>query len=51
MLISFFDSKGVIHHQYVPESQTMNSTFYVQVLDSLCKHITRVRPEMWRDRK
>ncbi len=51
MLILFFDSKGVIHHIYVPEGQTLNATFYVQVLDCLCKHIAHVRPEMWRDWK
>ncbi len=51
MLILFFDCKGVIHHAYVPEGQTVNTTFYVQVLDRLCKRIALVRPEMWRDRK
>ncbi len=46
MLSFFFDSKGVIHHEYVPEGQTVNATFYVQVLDHLCKRIAHVRPEM-----
>ncbi len=44
-----FDNKGVIHHKYVPEGQTVNATFYVQVLNHLCVHIARVRPKMWRD--
>ncbi len=48
MLILFFDSKGVIHQEYVPEDQTVNATFYIQVLDRFCKHIARVRPEMWK---
>ncbi len=51
MLILCFDSKGVIYHEYVPEGKTGNATFYIQVLDRLCKHTARVRPEMWRDRK
>ncbi len=51
MLILFFDSKCVIHHEYAPEGQTVNATFYVQVLDRLCKHIAHERPEMWRDLK
>ncbi len=51
MLILFFDSKGVIHHEYVHEGQTVNATFYVQVLDRLCKRISHVRPEVRRDRK
>ncbi len=29
MLILFFDSKGVIHHEYVPEGQIANATFYI----------------------
>ncbi len=31
MLILFFESKGLIHHEYVPEDQTVSTTFYVQV--------------------
>ncbi len=50
-LILFFDSKGVIHHGYVPEGQTVNATFYIQVFDHLCKRIAHLRPEMWKDRK
>ncbi len=49
MLILFFDSKGVIHCEYVPEGQTVNATFYIQVLNNLCRYIAYVRPEMWRD--
>ncbi len=47
MLIFFFDSKGVIHHEYVPKGQTINAMFYIQVLDRLYKRIARVRLEMW----
>ncbi len=51
MPIMFFYSKGVIHHEYVPEGETVNATFYIQVLDHLCEHIVRVKPQMWRDWK
>ncbi len=51
MLILFFDSKGVIHHEYVSGDQTVKATFYIQVLGYLCKLIVRVRPEIWRDWK
>ncbi len=51
ILTLFFDSKGVIYYEYVPEGQTVNATFYVQVLGHLCKCIVHVRSEMWRDRK
>ncbi len=49
MLILFFDSKGVIHHEYVPEGQAVNATYSIQVLDRLCKRIARLMPEMWRN--
>ncbi len=29
MPILLFDSKGVIHHEYVPEGQTVNAMFHV----------------------
>ncbi len=29
MLTLFFDSKSVLHHEYVPESQTVIATIYV----------------------
>ncbi len=51
MLILFFDSKGVLYHGHVPEGQTVNAMFYVQVLDYLFKCIDSVRPAMWRDWK
>ncbi len=51
MLTLFFDSKDVIHHEYVPDGQTVNATFYFQVSDHLCKRIACMRPEIWRDRK
>ncbi len=35
MLILFFDGKDVIHHKYLPEGQTVNATFYVQVARGL----------------
>ena len=32
MLIAFFDQKGMVHHEFVPEGETMNHHFYQQVL-------------------
>ncbi len=51
MLILFFDSKGVIHHEYIPEGQTVNALFFIQVLDRVCKRIAHVRLKRWRDWK
>ena len=39
MLVCFYDSKGIIHHEFVPGS------FYLSVLECLWKRIHCVRPE------
>jgi hypothetical protein len=28
MLTEFFDAKGIIHHEFVPEKQPVNGNFY-----------------------
>jgi len=46
-----FDKRGVVHYEFVPEGQTVNAAFYVQVLDGLRKRVARVRPAIkntWR---
>lgn len=45
MLIAFFDARGLIHFEFVPEGQTVTGKFYVQVMDRLIKRMRRVRPE------
>ncbi len=42
MLIVFFDSRGMIHIEFVPLGQTVNTDFCKRVLDQLLKQITRV---------
>ena len=32
MLLAFFDSEGIIHHEYTPDAQTINKEFYLEVL-------------------
>ncbi|GFV53550.1 putative DD34D transposase [Trichonephila clavipes] len=46
MLIVFFDKKGVVHSEFVPERQTVNGAFYVEVLKRLKRRVNRVRPEV-----
>jgi hypothetical protein len=45
MLITFFDKYDAIHEEFVPEGQTVNSAFYVEVIGRLLKRISRVRPQ------
>ena len=35
MLLAFFDSEGIIHHEYAPNGQTINKEFYLEVLRHL----------------
>lgn len=46
MLIIFFYIRGVIHHEFVPQGQTINAAFYVEVLKRLRQRVRRVRPEL-----
>jgi hypothetical protein len=48
MLIAFFDSDGIIHKEFVPAGQTVNSAFYEDVLKRLLRRIHCVRPEVHR---
>ena len=45
MLVCFYDSKGITHHEFVPEGQTVTESFYLSVLELLWKRIRLVRPE------
>ena len=44
MVICFFDSQGIVHKEFVPPGQTVNQTFYWEVLERLRKKVARVRP-------
>ncbi|GFY31146.1 uncharacterized protein TNCV_4360531 [Trichonephila clavipes] len=46
MLTVFFDKNGVVYLEFVPEGQTVNGAFYVEVLKRLKRRVNRVRPEI-----
>jgi hypothetical protein len=37
----------VVHHESVPQGQTVNAPFYVEVLKRLRECVWRVQPELW----
>lgn len=45
MLIIFFDSTGPIYQHWVPKGQTINSVYYMEVLQTFLVHLGRKRPE------
>lgn len=50
MLIIFFDSRGIIHKEFVPQGTTVTASYYVGVLDRLFKRMGRVRSDLWMSR-
>ena len=48
LLFTFFDSKGIIHKEFFPAGQTINSAFHQAGLNRLVQRIRRVRPELHR---
>jgi len=49
MIISFFDIKGIVHKEFVPTVQTVNSGFYCEVLQRLCENVQRHRLQLWQE--
>ena len=50
MLITFFDQKGLVHHEFVPQGQTVNQHFYQEVLKRLNDRVRRCRPALWKNK-
>ena len=44
LIYFFFDSQGIVHMEFVPPGQSVNQTFYREVLERLRKRVARVRP-------
>ena len=45
MLIAFFDWDGMIYQHWFPEGQTINSTYYCEVIPTFSSHLHRKSPE------
>ncbi|UYV77052.1 hypothetical protein LAZ67_14003037 [Cordylochernes scorpioides] len=47
LLITFFNVKGLVHYEFLPEGQTINQHYYIDVLPRLRKAVPQKRPEKW----
>ena len=45
-MLFFFYSKEIVHKDFMPSGQTVNQTFYLQVLERLRNRVVRVRREI-----
>ncbi|UYV66759.1 hypothetical protein LAZ67_4002783 [Cordylochernes scorpioides] len=46
MIIVFFDIRGIVHCEFVPQGQTINSAFYLEVLRRLKRRIAHVKTDI-----
>jgi len=49
MMIVFFDIRGVMYIDWVPEDQTVNQVYCKNVLTNLRERVRRRRPDMWKN--
>jgi len=47
IVAEFFDSRGIVHYEFVPTGQTVNQVYYLEVLENLRKKVRRKRPEIF----
>jgi len=49
ILIIFFWHSRICDKEFVPSGQTVNGTFYCEILRLLRENVRRERPEMWKN--
>ena len=47
ILIAFFDHQRMVHHEFVPQGQTVNQQFYKEVLTRLVNKIYQKQRSSW----
>jgi len=46
MLVTFFNIKGIVHFEFIPQSQTVKQAYYVKTLKWLHEAVCRKRSEL-----
>jgi hypothetical protein len=47
MLITFFDFSSIVHFKFIPQGQTVNRAYYVEILKPLRQAVYRKGREVW----
>jgi histone-lysine N-methyltransferase SETMAR len=50
LLTVLFDYRGIVHHSYAPEGQTIHKEYTLEVICHLCDAVWRKRPDLWASR-
>ncbi|UYV71996.1 hypothetical protein LAZ67_9001510 [Cordylochernes scorpioides] len=50
MLTVFFDCRGVVHHEFLPQGRTVKREYYLQVMRNLREAIRQKRPDLWKNK-
>src|SRR5215813_4614297 len=48
MMKNFFYIREIVHKEFVPPGQSVNETFYCEILKRLRENVRRKRPELWK---
>ena len=46
-LITFFDIKGIVHFEFLPQGQTVNQYVYKEILRHLMRSVWDKRRDLW----
>ncbi|UYV66015.1 hypothetical protein LAZ67_3006192 [Cordylochernes scorpioides] len=46
----FFDCRGVVHHEFLPQGRTVNKEYYLQFMRNLREAIRQKRPDLWKNK-
>ena len=49
MLIAFFDARGIVHMEFLPQGHTVNQHVYKEILQRLLHSVREKRCELWQD--
>ena len=47
MLITFFDIKGIVHFEFLPQGQTVNQYVFKEILRCLMRSVRDKRRDLW----
>ncbi|UYV62489.1 hypothetical protein LAZ67_2000778 [Cordylochernes scorpioides] len=50
LLTVFFDCRGVVHHEFLPQGGMVYKEYYLQVMRNLREAIRQKRPDLWKNK-